>query len=280
VVEAQPEPEPEAIPASQREAPFHASLVIERGSGQGTTFVLAHVENVVGSEGAAVSLGDDAHVAPHAATLLFEDAEAHAASPHPGLLLREEPGNEPTAEAPLTEGMRYLNAEEAPPNGHRLLVRDEGAVNGVFVKVRGSIRLEPGDQFAAGERLFRFDGMLELPAPEESDVPILGSPRPAVQAPLRISELLVGGLTGRTCHRAGPVIALGRTGCDMNFPADAQMAPRHAEVRVDEQGNALLCDLGATTEGVFIRLRPQAVYEATPGAQLRVGGQLLKIEMG
>ena len=225
-----------------------------------------------------MALHDDPHVAPSTATFLFEDGSEVQAE-RTRFILRDDPAGEPTAEAPHTEGMRYASAEEAPANGHRLVLRDEGSTNGVFVRVRGSIRLEPGDQFAAGERLFRFDGAQEMPAPQEGETPVLGSPRPP-GASLRISEVLIGGNPGRTCHRSGPVIAVGRTGCDMNFPSDPLLAARHAEVRVDEQGNALLCDLGSSPEGVFVRLRPQAEYEVQPGALVRVGTQLLKVEMG
>lgn len=261
----------------QREAPFHASVVIERGTAAGTTFVLANDVNSFGGTGAAVALGDDPHLAPHAATFVFEDPSA----PFEGLrqLLRDE-GAQPTPEAPHTEGMRYLPAEEHPAAAHRLLLRDEGSANGVFVKVRGSVRLEPGDQFAAGERLLRFEGPHDLPEAAQGDVPVLGSPRPQNGSPLRISEVLMGGLTGRTCHRMGPVIAVGRTGCDLNFPGDPMLAARHAEIRVDESGNALLCDLGANAEGVYVRLRQNAEYEVGPGALLRVAGQILKVEMG
>ena len=90
----------------------------------------------------------------------------------------------------------------------------------------------------------------------------------------------MGGLTGRTCHRAGPVIAVGRTGCDLNFPGDPLLAARHAEIRLDENGNVLLCDLAGSAEGVYVRLRQNAEYEVGPGAVLRVAGQLLKVEMG
>src|SRR5207253_1116276 len=133
----------------QREAPFHVSLVVERGPARGTTFVLASDVNSFGGQGAAVALGDDPHVAPHAATFLFEHPEAPL---EPGRLMLRDEGAEPTAEAPHTEGMRYVPAEEHPASSPRLVLRDEGSPNGIFVKVRGSVRLEPGDQVAADRK--------------------------------------------------------------------------------------------------------------------------------
>ena len=228
-------PAEEAAPVAEVPPPFQASLVVEKGAAQGTTFVLAHLENSVGGSGAHVELGDDPFVAPHAATLLF--AEDH------------------------------------------LAVRDEGSANGVFVKVRESTPLEPGDLFVAGERLFRYDGAVDLPKNDEGDTPFLGAPRPQAAA-VRVSEVLLAGKTGRTCHRAGPVIAIGRTGCDMNFPADALLAARHAEIRLGEDGSAALVDLGAGPSGVFVRIRTQAQHQLQAGDLLQIGEQLLRLEVG
>ena len=45
----------------------------------------------------------------------------------------------------------------------RLMLRDEGSANGIYVKLRDSALIEAGDCFVAGERLLRFDGPCELP---------------------------------------------------------------------------------------------------------------------
>ena len=39
----------------------------------------------------------------------------------------------------------------------RLVVRDEGSLNGVYLRVRGTVEISPGDAFLAGEQLFRLD---------------------------------------------------------------------------------------------------------------------------
>ncbi len=228
-------PAEEPLPEPAEEAPpFQATLVVEKGAAQGTAFMLAHLENSIGTSGAHVGLGEDPFVAPHAATLLF--AEDH------------------------------------------LILRDEGSANGVFVKVRESAALEAGDLFVAGERLLRFDGATDLPKDGESDTPFLGAPRPQGAA-VRVTEVLGGGKTGRTCHRSGPVIAIGRSGCDMNFPADGLLAARHAEIRLGDDGAATLVDLGQGSSGVFIRVRAQAQHDLQAGDVLMVGEQLLRLEV-
>ncbi|MFN2548823.1 MAG: FHA domain-containing protein, partial [Myxococcales bacterium] len=160
-----------------------------------------------------------------------------------------------------------------------LAVRDEGTANGVFVKVRESAPLESCDFFVAGERLFRYDGPTELARNGEGDTPFLGAPRPQGNA-VRVTEMLAGGKTGRTCHRAGPSITIGRTGCDMNFPADALLAPKHAEIRLAEDGSATLVDLGAGPSGVLVRVRAQGQHDLHAGDLLQIGDQLLRVEVG
>jgi len=159
----------------------------------------------------------------------------------------------------------------------RLVLRDEGSANGVYVKIRESAALEPGDLFVAGERLFRFEGSIELPARVEGDPPFLGATRPE-GAVVRVTEVLAGAKTGRTCHRAG-VLAIGRTGCDMNFPADALLGPKHAEVRVADDGSATLADLGQAPSGVLLRVRPQQPVDLLAGDVVRVGEQQLRLEV-
>ena len=221
-------------PVEEVAPPYQASLVVERGSATGTTYLLGQVENVVGTDGAAVELPDP-HLAPRHAAIVFDE--------------------------------------------QRLLVRDEGAANGVYLKVRESAAIEPGDYFLAGERLLRFDGPCELPVGEPGETPYLGSPRPQGTV-VRVTEILRGGKTGRTCFRAGPAITVGRTGCDLNFASDAQLAARHAEVRLAPDGSATLVDLEAAPSGVFLRLRPQQSLELQAGDVLQLGDQVLRLDVG
>jgi hypothetical protein len=160
--------------------------------------------------------------------------------------------------------------------GDHLVLRDEGSANGVYVKVRESASLTTGDSFIAGERLFRFDGPEELTRPDDGETPVLGAPRPQ-GGTVRVSEILAGGRTGRTCHRAGPVIAIGRTGCDMNFPSDSLLAPRHAEIRLGPDGTATLVDLGQSQSGVLLRVRLVADLQA--GDVVQVGEQQLQVQI-
>jgi ribosomal protein L40E len=160
--------------------------------------------------------------------------------------------------------------------GDHLLLRDDGSVNGVYLKVRESAPLAVGDSFIAGERLFRFDGPVELSRDPDGETPLLGAPRPQ-GACVRVSEVLAGGHTGRTCHRAGPIIAIGKTGCDLNFPADSLLAARHVEIRLGEDGSATLVDLAQAPSGVLLRIRAESPLQA--GDIVQVGEQQLRVEL-
>ncbi|TMA11951.1 MAG: zinc-ribbon domain-containing protein [Deltaproteobacteria bacterium] len=162
----------------------------------------------------------------------------------------------------------------------RLVLRDEGSANGVYVRVRESAALEPGDLFVAGERLLRYEGPVEMAPPIEGDLPLLGAPRPAQGPAYRVTEVLLGAKTGRTCHRGAPIISIGRAGCDMNFAGDSLLAAKHAEIRIAEDGTAALADLGQGPSGVFLRVRAQQPVELQAGDVVRVGDQHLRVDVG
>jgi hypothetical protein len=92
--------------------------------------------------------------------------------------------------------------------------------------------------------------------------------------------VLAGARTGRTCHRAGPSISIGRSGCDMNFPGDSLLASKHAEIRLAQDSTATLVDLGQGPSGVFLRVRAQQPVELQAGDVVRVGEQQLRVEVG
>lgn len=160
----------------------------------------------------------------------------------------------------------------------RLVLRDEGSVNGVYVKLLEPAALEPGDLFVAGAHLLRYDGAVDLPREPEGETPLLGSPRPQGRA-VRVVEVLAGGRTGRTCHSSGPTIAVGRSGCELNFASDTELATRHAEIRIAEDGSATLADPGNGPAGVFLRVRPLQHVDLRSGDVLQVGEESLRVEL-
>ena len=158
-----------------------------------------------------------------------------------------------------------------------LLVRDEGAPGGVFLRLRGlSMPLKPGDVFAVGDHLLRFAGPLPSPPPPPPDgTQRLGSPRPPGMAIL-VEEWLEGGLGGRVYLRPGPSVTIGRAGCTINLGEDPYLSQAHAEIQVEPDGGARLRDLGSAN-GTFVRLPPRSEREITDGDSIRMGREVLRV---
>jgi pSer/pThr/pTyr-binding forkhead associated (FHA) protein len=161
-----------------------------------------------------------------------------------------------------------------------LLLRDEGAAGGVFIRLRGlTVPLRPGSLFAVGDRLLRFAGPLpQPPAPPGDGTRRLGAPRPE-QAAVLVEEWLEGGVGGRAYLRTGPSITIGRAGCSINLGDDPYLSQAHAEILVDAEGTAKLRDLGASN-GTFVRLPPGSERELHDGDAVRLGREVLRVEVG
>ncbi len=157
----------------------------------------------------------------------------------------------------------------------QLTVKDEGSVSGVFVSLRTAEVLPAGGMFAIGQRLLRFQGLLTPPARDTTRPRAYGVPLPPQGVLWALEELLVGGRPGRVVATAQPLLTLGLAGCDVNFPGEPGLAPRHSELTASARGG-LLRDLSAGL-GTFIRLASQErVLQA--GDRVRIGEQLLLVE--
>ena len=157
---------------------------------------------------------------------------------------------------------------------NKLVVRDEGSLNGVFWRVRGTVDINPADHFLAGEQLFRVDGqpkMSDGPAPDGTY--FYSSPKH--QSPFRISQQLQGGAQGMVvCARASG-LQIGREGGDLNFPGDLYMSASHC--KLEETGGKLsLTDLNSRN-GTYIRLKTEK--DLAHGDYLFIGRKLLRVEI-
>lgn len=159
-----------------------------------------------------------------------------------------------------------------------LLVRDEGAAGGVYVRLRGpTVPLRPGSLFTIGDRLLRFAGPLPPPRPAAADgTRRLGSPRPEGAAVL-VEEWLEGGVGGRAYLRTGPSITIGSASCSIDLGGDPSPSSAHAEIII-EADLAKLRDLGSPT-GTFVRIPPGGELELHDGDALRIGREVLRVEV-
>lgn len=155
-----------------------------------------------------------------------------------------------------------------------LCVRDEGSLNGVYLRVRDTIDVVSGDFFLAGEQVFRVDV-----APKLNDTPgpdgtyYYSSPKH--QSPFRITQVLQGGMFGMTvCARASS-LQIGREGGDLNFPTDLYMSGSHCKIE-DTPAGLKLTDLNSRN-GTYVRLK--AERELGHGDYLFIGRKLLRVEI-
>jgi hypothetical protein len=156
----------------------------------------------------------------------------------------------------------------------KLVVRDEGSLNGVFWRVRGSVEVGAGDHFLAGEQLFRIEGPPKTndgPAPDGTY--FYSSPKHP--AHFKIVQVLQGGALAMTvCARANG-LQIGREGGDLNFPGDLYMSASHCKLE-EANGRLSLTDLNSRN-GTYVRLK--AERELGHGDYLFIGRKLLRVEI-
>jgi FHA domain len=156
----------------------------------------------------------------------------------------------------------------------KLVVRDEGSLNGVFWRVKGSIEVTSGDLFLAGEQLFRIEAS---PRPNDGPAPdgtyFYTSPKHQTQ--FKIAQLLEGGAFGMAVCARGTVLLIGREGGDLNFPGDLYMSAAHCKLE-DAGGKLTLTDL-SSRNGTYVRLK--AERELGNGDYLFIGRKLLRVEI-
>jgi pSer/pThr/pTyr-binding forkhead associated (FHA) protein len=156
----------------------------------------------------------------------------------------------------------------------KLVVRDEGSLNGVFWRVRGSVDVQGGDFFLAGEQLFRIE-----PPPKANDGPAPDGTyfysSPKHQANFKITQVLQGGAFGMAVCARGTSLQIGREGGDLNFPGDLYMSASHC--KLEEAGGKLtLTDLNSRN-GSYVRLKTER--ELAHGDYLFIGRKLLRVEI-
>ncbi|MEB2324377.1 MAG: FHA domain-containing protein [Sorangiineae bacterium] len=155
----------------------------------------------------------------------------------------------------------------------KLVIRDEGSLNGVYIRVRGSVELAPGDTFLLGEEVFRVD-----PTPKSSD----GADQdgtffyssPKYPSAFRVNQLLEGGAVGMSVCARGSALNIGREDGDLNFPSDVYMSSKHCTIE-ERDGRFTLTDHDSRN-GTYVRVK--AERELANGDFVFIGRQLLRVE--
>ena len=157
---------------------------------------------------------------------------------------------------------------------NELVVRDEGSLNGVFVRISTSAELAANGIVLVGEQVLSI-----LPAQQADDRPdaegtyySASIPR---QASLEVRQHLRGGQLGWVFRPNRDVVTLGREGNDINFPDDPFISGHHAELRL-AGGVLSVTDLGSRN-GTFVRITGERLLRH--GDYVFLGQQLLRVEI-
>lgn len=157
----------------------------------------------------------------------------------------------------------------------KLVVRDEGSLNGVYIRVRQPVEIQVGDMILAGEQVFRLDAPPRATdQPEADNTTFYSSPkRPS---PFRVTQILRGGVAGMLICARESSVTIGRDNCDMNFPNDPYMSGRHCKIEQSHHGRFMLSDMGSKN-GTYVRI--QGERELAHGDYLFIGRELLRVDI-
>ena len=155
-----------------------------------------------------------------------------------------------------------------------LVVRDEQSLNGVYVRIAGSVPIAPGATILVGEQV-----LVVAPAAVPEDLPdaegTYYSASMMRAATLEVRQSLRGGQPGWVFRLGTDTITLGREGNDINFPDDPFISGHHAQLQL-AAGNITVTDLGSRN-GTFVRVVDEQLLRH--GDYVFMGQQLLRVEI-
>lgn len=156
----------------------------------------------------------------------------------------------------------------------KLVVRDQGSLNGVYIRITGTRRIESGTTVLVGEQVLSIalaKQVEDLPD-QEGTYYSASMLRPAL---FDITQQLRGGSSGWVFRPPGDNVTLGREGNDINFPDDPFISGRHAQLRYAD-GVLSITDLGSRN-GTFVRVTGEE--QLRHGDYVFLGQQLLRVEI-
>jgi pSer/pThr/pTyr-binding forkhead associated (FHA) protein/DNA-directed RNA polymerase subunit RPC12/RpoP len=168
--------------------------------------------------------------------------------------------------SPTHANFRYVNG--------KLMVRDEGSLNGVYVRISGTVTIEPGTTVLIGEQVLGVSPARPIEDLPDSEGTYYSASmvRPAM---FDIVQQLRGGASGWVYRLPNESITIGREGNDINFPNDPFISGRHAQLQLSS-GVLSVTDLGSRN-GTFVRVTGEHVLKH--GDYVFLGQQLLRVEI-
>lgn len=164
--------------------------------------------------------------------------------------------------------------------GDHFWLIDSGSQNGVFLRVRGTAPIYPGDSFMIGHQLLRvenLDGPTDEQPPDELGTRLFGTPLQPAWG--KVVVLGRGGIRGDQFGLRGARIVFGRESGDVLFPHDPFLSREHARLRLELNGatmSVFIEDLNSAN-GTYIRIRGAA--ELHNRDTFRIGDQIIRLRL-
>lgn len=173
-------------------------------------------------------------------------------------------------------GDSYLSPRHATftKRGGQLFIKDEGSLNGVYLKVRPNepCLLEFGDVFRIGQEIIRFEE-LRGQGKSPDGVERFGSPAKGYIG--RLALVIGRDTTGNSFPVPERGVHCGRERGDILFSEDGYVSGLHCRIARAADGRVYLTDVGSSN-GTFIRLRAERAVAGTD--ILLMGQQLFRID--
>ncbi len=172
-------------------------------------------------------------------------------------------------------GDSYLSPRHATFSirGSEITVRDEGSLNGVYVKLTPNepFHLEAGAVFRIGQEIVRFEAI-------ESEPPVdgverFGSPSKGIVG--RLALVIGRDTTGNAFPIPARGLHLGRERGDVLFSEDGYVSGLHCQVAPGDDGKIYLTDVGSSN-GTFVRVREN--HPLNSGDILLMGQQVFRLD--
>jgi pSer/pThr/pTyr-binding forkhead associated (FHA) protein len=174
-------------------------------------------------------------------------------------------------------GDSYLSPRHASfvRRGSQLLIKDEGSLNGVYLKLKANEPhlLEFGDAFRIGQEIVRFEE-LKSQGKSADGVERFGSPARGYIG--RLALVIGRDTTGNSFPVPERGVHCGRERGDILFSEDGYVSGLHCRIAKGPDGRVYLTDVGSSN-GTFVRLNSERSIGA--GDVLLMGQQLFRVDL-